>query len=746
MSRGGGTLRLLSVLARLALLAVLLFTFTGCADGGTVLDVTAWTFHPPEGAPPRPITLPAHVNDALPDRLATYALRTHVTLPPELRGRALALTIRVLPAHADLRVNGREVAATLHAVTDTYRGTSHLWRITPDLTGSGELDLEIEVQHTWTQSSWLDSIPRLSATEGGDRAFVVVRGVNEATGITGVVSLVMIGFTYGLIFFMARGRPANGWFALEAFTGAVYPAFQLGILQSVFGTSELALLATFFCVSAVATVYFSHAKFGLGPPSRWWGFSLLVCVVLAGTRGDPFSVGRWLVPWVAAVSVANAIYQVVLVRRIARRGPLPVNVVVITLAWPVAVTLAIPDIVGWLGFGLPLGGLNIGSFSTALVAMLQSAALSREHFLSLNEADRLNAELAQRVAMLETRNNDVQVLNEELGRQVAARSEQLADLLARLNVGDPENAELRAGDLIKGHYRVKSPLGTGGSGKVYQVERVADGSLLALKVLTGVSDSGSLARFAREAHLVSQVRHENVVRLVDIDVTSEGMLFIVMELVNGPSLRNSREHYGRVDWAVPVIRQIAAGLAAIHAEGIIHRDLKPANVLLAPSDGGDSPVVKIADFGISTLIARATSDAPPSDAAPEPSDDGSITGPQLSTPSPVLDSGLTQTGMVLGTPLYMAPEMLAGARSAKAASDVFSLGVIAFELLAGVRPFGDLPTCAVIAGRDGTPVPSLRDRAPEVAAHIVEIVDRCLMRSPSKRPTASELASQLSDR
>ncbi len=90
------------------------------------------------------------------------------------------------------------------------------------------------------------------------------------------------------------------------------------------------------------------------------------------------------------------------------------------------------------------------------------------------------------------------------------------------------------------------------------------------------------------------MRHDNVVRLVDIDVTSEGMLVIVMELVNGPSLRNSREHHGRVRWAVLVIQQIAADLAAIHAEGIIHRDLKPANVLLAPGSDEDAPVVKIA--------------------------------------------------------------------------------------------------------------------------------------------------------
>ena len=539
-------LRFLGLLARCALLVLLASALAGCADEGPVLDLTRWTFAPPDGAAAQSITLPTHVSGALPDRAVTYRLTTHVELPAPLRGQALALTIRVLPAHAELHANGHVVFPTAHAVTDTYRGTSHLWRIPSDLTMNGVLDLELVVDHTWTQSSWLDSVPRLSATEDGDRAFLVVRGLNETTGILGVTSLVMIAFTYGLIFLMARQRAANGWFALEALTGAVYPAFQLGILQRLFGTTELAILATLFCTSAVTTVYFSHAKFGIGWPSRWWPCSLVACVAIAVTRGDAFSVGRWLVPWVIVVSVANAVYQVVLVRRLSRSGPRPVNLVVITLAWPVAIALATPDIVGWLGFGLPLGGVNIGSFSTALVAMLQSAALSREHFLSLAEADRLNGELAQRVAMLETRNMDVQVLNEELGRQVAARSEQLADLLARLNVGDPENAELRAGDLVKGHYRVKSALGTGGSGKVYQVEREADHTLLALKILTGVSDSSSLARFAREAHLVSQVRHDNVVRLVDIDVTSEGMLFIVMELVNGPSLRNSREHYGRV--------------------------------------------------------------------------------------------------------------------------------------------------------------------------------------------------------
>ncbi len=114
-----------------------------------------------------------------------------------------------------------------------------------------------------------------------------------------------------------------------------------------------------------------------------------------------------------------------------------------------------------------------------------------------------------------------------------------------------------------------------------------------------------------------------------------------------------------------------------------------------------------------------------------------------STPSSMIDSGLTQTGMVLGTSLYMAPEMLAGARSAKPASDVFSLGVLAFELLTGVRPFGDLPTCAVIASKDGTAMPLVHERAPEVPLVIAQLVDRCLARSSSKRPTASEIASAL---
>jgi serine/threonine protein kinase len=280
-------------------------------------------------------------------------------------------------------------------------------------------------------------------------------------------------------------------------------------------------------------------------------------------------------------------------------------------------------------------------------------------------------------------------------------------------------------------------------------------------VLTGVSDSVALARFAREAHLVSQVRHENVVGLIDIDVTPDGTLFIVMELVNGPSLRNCGAHYADVPWALHVLRQLAAGLAAIHAEGIVHRDLKPANVLLETRAAGKPPLVKIADFGISTLIEQATQHDPPTpaeDPVDPPAEEGAFTvevarllettiatktdiaGGSAITPG---ESNLTQTGMILGTPLYMAPEMLAGAKRAKAPSDVFSFGIIAFELLTGLRPFGDIPTCAVLGRKGDAKAPSLREKVPDLPDPLVQLLDRSLDRRPASRPLASDLATAL---
>jgi serine/threonine-protein kinase len=216
---------------------------------------------------------------------------------------------------------------------------------------------------------------------------------------------------------------------------------------------------------------------------------------------------------------------------------------------------------------------------------------------------------------------------------------------------------------------VCSHLGAGGMGAVYRVERVSDGRALALKVLRRTADPEALARFAREAQIAAQVDHANVVRVLDVDVTRSGMLFLVMELVEGPTLAEERARYGDAGWAVPVLRQIAAALQAMHERGIVHRDLKPSNVLV------DATTVKVADFGIASLVDPAPDEERADHATTWLANRADITHP----------------GMIMGTPLYMAPELYQGAQAAVPGSDVFSWGVVAYELLANRLPYTSCP-------------------------------------------------------
>jgi serine/threonine-protein kinase len=295
---------------------------------------------------------------------------------------------------------------------------------------------------------------------------------------------------------------------------------------------------------------------------------------------------------------------------------------------------------------------------------------------------------------------------DELRRQIAERSRELGDALARL--ATQPQLPLTLDRTIDGRYRVIAKLGAGGMGAVYEVERIADGEHLALKTLRGRADPELMARFAREAQIAAEISHRNLVPVLDVGI-ADGTLFLVMPLVRGGSLEQARATFGDPRWAAAILRQIAVGLAELHARAIIHRDLKPGNILLA----GD--VARIADFGLATLRTSALADT--------------VAGSDATAPA---GTPLTRAGDVFGTPGYMAPELAAGVDDATPASDVFALGVIAYEMLCGRAPFAEAPVMSRMHGRAIVPPP---------ADGIDPIVLRCLDLDPARRPPASELAA-----
>jgi serine/threonine protein kinase len=218
--------------------------------------------------------------------------------------------------------------------------------------------------------------------------------------------------------------------------------------------------------------------------------------------------------------------------------------------------------------------------------------------------------------------------------------------------------------LIAGRYRVLRELGRGGMGIVYEVEHVHTGDRRALKVLLMKEgqDPGALERFKREARASARIKSDYVVAIVDADVAPElgGAPFLVMELLNGTDLYRELAARGRIpaDEAIIYLRQAARALDKSHAIGIVHRDLKPENLFLHVREDGTT-ILKILDFGISKIVGG------------DPA--GDLAG-----------AGLTRTGAVMGTPLYMSPEQARGRVSEIGpATDVWALGLIAIQLLSG---------------------------------------------------------------
>lgn len=393
------------------------------------------------------------------------------------------------------------------------------------------------------------------------------------------------------------------------------------------------------------------------------------------------------------------------------------------LGGSVAVAFAV-----WLGMLLsrrltgPLGKLHGGALAVARgdyspdfastegdeIAELTSA------FGTMTAAVRRHEEeQAAHLRDLEAQKHEIESLNVELQRQVAERSRELREALARLHKGRTEGIEV--GKIIEGRYRVLRRIGAGGMGAVYEVERISDGKHYALKTLSKIGTAESLARFAQEAEVTARLGHPNVIAMVDVGIDQDGIMFLVMELATGAPLEAQRSRFGDVPWSLFILKQLVAGLTAVHGKGIVHRDLKPANVLLA----GPKLLVKIVDFGLGALGSE-----------------GLLHELAETAAAPV---DLTQTGVLMGTPMYMAPELIHGVKDAPPSADVFSLGVMAFEMFTGQRPFPTPPILDSLHGRSLVPAPQLAIHCASLKPIIAAAFDRCLSFDPKQRPSAAEL-------
>lgn len=270
------------------------------------------------------------------------------------------------------------------------------------------------------------------------------------------------------------------------------------------------------------------------------------------------------------------------------------------------------------------------------------------------------------------------------------------------------------GDVVEGKYRIDGIAGEGGMGIVYEAEHVILRQRVALKVIRPgtISSSEVVQRFSSEARAAASITSDHVVRVVDAGVIGRAVPYLVMEWLEGSDLASLVTQRKRLE--VPeVVRytlEALEGLAHAHAAGLIHRDLKPANLFLAQGASGKK-TIKLLDFGIARSL--------------EPEDDTKTTGPR-----------------VVGSPTYMSPEQLQKA-TLDPRTDLWSLGVVIFELLTGTAPFEGAFADLVVAIMSG-PIPVLHERRPGVPPALSDVVAKCLRRNVSERwADAAEVANAL---
>lgn len=276
-----------------------------------------------------------------------------------------------------------------------------------------------------------------------------------------------------------------------------------------------------------------------------------------------------------------------------------------------------------------------------------------------------------------------------------------------------EGPEGRIGDRVGGRYELVRPIGRGGGGIVYEA-RAPRGDRVAVKLLHAHlrASTGHVARFSREVLATSTIAHPSVVRVLDAGEDHDGSLFLVTELLEGELLFDRLARPLTPLEVLAMGRQLLGALAAAHAQGIVHRDIKPENLFLVRTRG---PIrLKVLDFGIAKLVR------------PQPG-----------------YAFQTRSGVILGTPAYMSPELCRGLPVTEAA-DLWAAAVVLYEAFAGAPPFDDPHVGRLLLDVVNRRAPSLGAKRPDLAGWVVGAIDRALDPDPSRRwSSAQEFAAAL---